>query len=490
MNVTLPARPATLQAGGWALPLAGLGLGLLALGLLFRAEVEAAVATWDRSAAYGHCWLVLPIAAWLAWQRRARLVQLRPAPSLVLALPALGAALAWLVAERLGIMEGRQFALVGLAWVLVLAVLGWRIALAMAAPLAYLIFLVPFGEFATPFLQDVTLRMILAGLRLLGIPFYADGLVIEIPAGTFLVAEACAGLRFLIATIAFGALYALVMFRSPGRRLLVLLLAVVVPILANGIRALGIVLLGHHLGSAEAAAADHLIYGWVFFSVVLLLLVLAGLPFRQDASVPVASAPPRQAPARPALALGAAALAVGLGAAGPLAAGRLDAGVPAPQAEAVALAAPEGCEAEGLVLRCAGATASARLLAFAPAANWSAVAAARRLAAGIADDEALTFALREPGVDWQVRQEAGRPMVAVAAWRDGAPAGDGLRARLAQALSALRGGTARPVLLVVELAPDAAARPDPVRLRGLMRALLTAQREGLVPRAATISAGA
>ncbi|NKC30568.1 exosortase A, partial [Falsiroseomonas selenitidurans] len=296
MTIALTARQAEAARQAWTVPLAGLGLGLLALGIGFRAEIAAAIATWDRSAAYTHCWLVLPIALWLAWQRRARLAGMVPLPAPLLALPALAGALAWLMAERLGIMEGRQLVLVGLVWVLVTAVLGWRIALAMAAPLAYLVFLVPFGEFATPLLQDITLRMILFGLRLWGIPHYADGLVIEIPAGTFLVAEACAGLRFLIAALAFGALYALVMFRSPGRRLLVMLLALLVPILANGVRAFGIVLLGHYLGSAEAAAADHLVYGWVFFSVVLLLLVVAGLPFRQDGAP---AAAPRAGP-RPA----------------------------------------------------------------------------------------------------------------------------------------------------------------------------------------------
>ncbi|WP_439595316.1 hypothetical protein, partial [Falsiroseomonas sp.] len=172
----------------------------------------------------------------------------------------------------------------------------------------------------------------------------------------------------------------------------------------------------------------------------------------------------------------------------PLAAARLDATVAAPRAEAAPLASPQGCLAEGPVLRCAGATAQARLLAFAPEANWSAVAAARRAALGGADDEALTFGLTAPGMAWQVRQEAGRPMVAAAAWRDGAPAGDGLRARLAQALSVLRGDAARPVLVVVELAPDALAGPHPQQLRATMRALLAAQGEGLAAVAAARSA--
>ena len=140
----------------------------------------------------------------------------------------------------------------------------------------------PFGEFLTPGLQDITTFFIRHGLEILGVPAYIDGYVIEIPQGTFFVAEACAGLRFLIASIAFGCLYALLMYRSPLRRGVFILVSILVPIIANGFRAIGIVYLGYILGSAEAAAADHILYGWIFFSLVILLLIALGLPFRED----------------------------------------------------------------------------------------------------------------------------------------------------------------------------------------------------------------
>ncbi|RKK01812.1 exosortase, partial [Pseudoroseomonas wenyumeiae] len=284
------AHPAALPAGrdtAWPVALAVLALGLLALGWTFAEEAVAAVHVWESSTAFNHCWLVLPVAGWLAWQRRDRLAGLQPQPMPLAALAALVAGIGWLLAERLGIMEGRQLTAMAIVECFIIAVLGWRVGKAMAAPLLYLFFLVPFGAFLVPLLQHVTAWFIVSGLQVLGIPYYHDAFIIEIPAGTFLVAEACAGLRFIIAALAFGALYAFVMFRSPWRRLVVMLLAVLVPVVANGMRALGIVLLGHYLGSAEAAATDHLVYGWIFFSAVILLLVVAGLPFREDvASLP------------------------------------------------------------------------------------------------------------------------------------------------------------------------------------------------------------
>jgi exosortase len=166
----------------------------------------------------------------------------------------------------------------------------------MAAPLAYLVFLVPFGAFLVPALQDFTAGFVGVGLDLLDIPHAVTATMIEIPEGRFTVEEACAGLRFLIAAIAFGALYACVIYTGPWRRAAFIAVCTVVPILANGLRALGIVLLGHLRGSAAAGAVDHIVYGWLFFTLVIGLLLLLGLPFRQ------APAPPVPRAARPAAA--------------------------------------------------------------------------------------------------------------------------------------------------------------------------------------------
>lgn len=266
-------------------------LGIAALCAIFAPEISSAVSVWNSSTAYGHCWLVLPIVAWLLWERRQVPAghPARPLPwAALLALPLV---LIWIAADLLGIMEGRQLASIGFVLVLLMAALGWRLWWALSAAFLYLIFLVPFGAFLTQPLQHFTAHFIGVGLDLLDIPYDANSFQIAIPEGVFYVAEACAGLRFLIASVAFGVLYAVTMFRSPWRRAGFIAVACVVPVVANGFRALGIVLLGHTLGSAEAGAADHLIYGWVFFSAVIVALALAGLPFREAPAAPQEAAP-------------------------------------------------------------------------------------------------------------------------------------------------------------------------------------------------------
>ena len=122
----MSGTPMTDAFGGLRAAILGLAIGLLALGGLFHTEVEAAIGTWIDSTAYNHCFLVIPIAGWLIWERRASLHGLTAQPLPFAALLALPLAAAWLIAERLGIMEGRQLVVVSLMEVLFLAMLGWR----------------------------------------------------------------------------------------------------------------------------------------------------------------------------------------------------------------------------------------------------------------------------------------------------------------------------------------------------------------------------
>src|SRR5260370_7198381 len=102
--------------------------------------------------------------------------------------------------------------------VVVLVALGPRVFWLLLAPLLFLFFLVPSGAFLVPTLQKITAQISIAGLELLHIPVFSDGFMIEIPEGTFEIAEACAGLRFLIAPFVFGFFFAVVMYLRVIRR--------------------------------------------------------------------------------------------------------------------------------------------------------------------------------------------------------------------------------------------------------------------------------
>src|SRR5436305_2858202 len=260
----------------WLPSLIALAVASGVFGFAFGTDIAAAVRVWIDSTAYNHCFLVPPLIGILLWTRRnvVAVAHPSPMPGALLLLP--GLALLWAAAALLDLIEAEQLLVVALFEVLLLAILGWRAFRALLAPLLFLFFLVPFGAFLVPSLQRFTAAFATSGLSLVGIPVFADGLLIEIPEGSFEVAEACAGLRFLIASVVFGCFYAAVMYRSKWCRLFFIFLSILVPILANGIRAFGLILVAHFQGNATAVEADHVIYGWVFFTLVTLLLIGIG----------------------------------------------------------------------------------------------------------------------------------------------------------------------------------------------------------------------
>ena len=323
-------------AAGWRSALVLLGVASLVFGVVFQHEITGAVQVWASSTAYNHCFLILPLVGFLLWERRAVIASVSPCPVLwpLLIMPPLSAV--WLLAAVLDIQEGRQLVMVAMFEVVLLVALGPRVVWLLLAPLLFLFFLVPSGAILVPSLQTITSDIVVAGLHGLHIPVFSDGYMIEIPEGPFEIAEACAGLRFLIASSVFGCFFAVVMYRSFLRRTLFIMMSVAVPIVANGLRALGIIVLAHLEGNAAAVEADHVLYGWLFFTLVILILIGIGMAFVQKPGrdLPIRSIPIRKpAPWRFAVAVPAA---VVLALAGPAYAHRLDnlfPAMPLPQAD-------------------------------------------------------------------------------------------------------------------------------------------------------------
>src|SRR5215813_13496154 len=218
-----------------------------------------------------------------------------------------------------------------------MALAGRRVAWALAFPLGVLLLAVPFGEAFLPQLMEWTADFTVAALRASGIPVYREGTFFTIPSGHWAVAEACSGLRYLIASVTVGTVYACLTYRTWWKRALFLALSTVVPIGANFLRAYMIVLIGHLSSMKLAVGVDHFIYGWVFFGLVIGLLFWLG-SFWREPEVPVlpARAFHQATPARAAGFALAAAGTVLLAAAWPLCVPYLDRTDPSP----VRLAAP------------------------------------------------------------------------------------------------------------------------------------------------------
>lgn len=281
MTAVLPivrAEPAV--ASGWRLHTGVLAALWAALLLLFRRDAADIASLWYNSSTFNHCLLIVPLIGWLIWQRWPELRRLAPAawtPGLGL----VGAgALAWLLGEAGGLSLARHTGLVLMLQGAVIACLGKAVARGLAFPLFYALFLIPAGEELVPPMQTLTAKMSMALLAITHVPARIEGIFITTPTGLFQVAEACSGVKFLVAMAAYGALAANLCFRSWRRRAAFVAIAIIVPILANGVRAWGTIYVAYRAHSLRFAASfDHVFYGWIFFAIVIAIVMGAAWPF-------------------------------------------------------------------------------------------------------------------------------------------------------------------------------------------------------------------
>lgn len=281
--------------------------------LLYRDSVGAMVMLWSRSQTFAHGFAVVPASVWLAWRQRAHLAALRPKPALAGFGLLLLAGIAWLLAYAANVQVVMQYAVTAMLPATVIATLGWPAARLLAFPLGYLFLAVPFGEVFVAPLIDFTARFTVGALQLTGVPVFRENNHFSIPSGNWSVVEACSGLRYVIASLALGLLYAYLNYRSVWRRIAFVGVALLLPIVANGVRAYLIVMIGHWSDMRLAVGVDHLIYGWLFFGLVSLLLFWCGSFWRDDAPArqrqPQAGAPAAPRALVPAAAIACLALA-------------------------------------------------------------------------------------------------------------------------------------------------------------------------------------
>lgn len=288
-----PAAPGVGDPAARRLHLLVLAAGLLWFAFWYRDTLMAMVGIWERSDTFAHGYVIAPISAWLIWRRRHFIHGVPITPSLFGIVIGLGAGAAWLLGELASVDAVSQFAFVGMLVGLVWAVMGTAVVRTYAFPLGFLFFMVPFGEFLFPTMMDWTTHFIIWAVRASGVPVYAEGYNLVIPSGRWQVVEGCSGVRYLMASIVVGSLYAYLNYRSTQKRLLFVVASIIVPIFANWLRAYGIVMLGHISSNKLAAGADHLVYGWVFFGIIIMALFWIGSRWQEDEELaPVAALRP------------------------------------------------------------------------------------------------------------------------------------------------------------------------------------------------------
>jgi len=284
-------EPSVEQRTIW--PVAALTyLGFIALcALALPSSTASMVSTWALSSTYHHGFFVAPLALWMIW-RDAALNGWPPfATSLMPITGAVASALLWLVGHAAGFALLEQIAFVSLLISGVAVIFGMAAFRRWLFPLLFLYFMVPFGEVLIPALQDITASMIVSLLTLTGIPSSLDDVMITTPAGVFHVAQACAGLRFLIAAGMVATLFSYLSFSTWRKRASFIVFALALAVLANGVRAFAMVYVATLTNMRLAIGADHLIAGWVFYLGVFVILIIIGRRFADTAAPAKSRAP-------------------------------------------------------------------------------------------------------------------------------------------------------------------------------------------------------
>jgi exosortase A len=272
--MTLPEES---RLPGWKPALTLIVLILSWIGYWYWGTLDAMAQIWWRSETYAHGLVVPPITLWLIWRERHRLAFFQPRSTYWFALPIACFVFFWLLGELTAVNALTQFSVIGIIVLAIMSLVGLSISKELAFPLIFLFFAVPIGDFLLPQLMEWTANFTVLALRLTGIPVFREGQNFVIPSGNWSVVEACSGIRYLIASLTVGTLYAYLTYTSLKRRLTFILVALLVPIAANWLRAYLIVMLGHLSGNKLAAGADHLIYGWVFFGIVIAIMFAIGM---------------------------------------------------------------------------------------------------------------------------------------------------------------------------------------------------------------------
>lgn len=168
-------------------------------------------------------------------------------------------------------------------WVggLVLLGFGWAEGRRHQLPVLHLIFMLPLPQILywklTIFLQGISSELGVWFIKLVGVPVYLDGNIIDLGPYMLQVAEACSGLRYLFPILSFSYLIA-ILYRGPyWHKVLLFLLAAPLTVFMNAFRIGVIGVLVNSYGIEQADGFLHFFEGWVIFGTCVGLLLLTAL---------------------------------------------------------------------------------------------------------------------------------------------------------------------------------------------------------------------
>ena len=273
-------------------------VALTALLVAYWDVVVQLVTIWSTDDNYSHGFLIPPIAAYLAWERRE---QFRSAPAgrSVTGLVVVVGSLVMLAPGMPGFLS--RLSLVSAIAGMVLLFFGPARLRTFALPLGVLLLMIPlpppvFDRLELP-LRMATSVLSEAFIRAADIPVIRDGNLLMLGNVTLEVARECSGIRTAISLVTLGLVFGYTADSRVALRLIVVALTIPVVVVVNSARVAGTALGTHYYGPAAAQGFFHDVAGWLAFAaafgIMLLIhrLLVASVSDRAVASPPPANAP-------------------------------------------------------------------------------------------------------------------------------------------------------------------------------------------------------
>jgi exosortase len=246
--------------------------------ILYYQVIASLVSNWWDNDNYSHGFLIVPIALYFAWERRAALKKAEKAPSL-LGLAVVAISLAMLIAGTLGSeLFLPRVSMLGILAGAILFLFGWNHLKILILPIAFLLLMIPipaiiFNQIVFP-LQLLASRFGESAILICQIPVLREGNVIHLANTSLEVAEACSGIRSLITLLTMGIMYGYLLESRLWARILLTAATIPIAIIANGIRVAGTGVAAHFYGAEAAEGFAHTFSGWIIFVVALIMLFI------------------------------------------------------------------------------------------------------------------------------------------------------------------------------------------------------------------------
>jgi len=252
---------------------------LLAAGfaLMYWHVFAKLVHDWWTDDNYSHVFLIIPIALYLAWERRRAFAD-APLRLSIFGLIVVIGSIAVLLAGILGAeLFLTRISILGTVAGSVLFLFGWRRLRILAFPLAFLFLMIPlpaiiFNQIAFP-LQLFASRVGELALTTVDIPVLREGNVLILANTSLEVAEACSGIRSLVSLLTLGIVFGYFADQRGWVRALIALSTIPIAVITNGARVAGTGVAAHQFGPGAAEGFLHEFSGWVIFVLAFMMII-------------------------------------------------------------------------------------------------------------------------------------------------------------------------------------------------------------------------